>query len=60
MVRLFGLIPEEKRWPLFVKKQSARPQYLKAGDRLELSIRSHDGRIDLGQQRHTIVDADRN
>jgi 2-keto-4-pentenoate hydratase/2-oxohepta-3-ene-1,7-dioic acid hydratase in catechol pathway len=58
MVRLFGLIPEEKRWPLFVKKQSARPQYLKVGDRLELSIRSSDGRIDLGQQQHTIVDAD--
>jgi 2,4-diketo-3-deoxy-L-fuconate hydrolase len=55
MLRLFGLIPEHKKWPLFIRKQATRPQYLKVGDRLELTIRSRDGRVDLGRQQHTIV-----
>ncbi|MBP6109606.1 MAG: fumarylacetoacetate hydrolase family protein [Rhodocyclaceae bacterium] len=55
MMRIFAMIPEQKKWPLFIKKQSARTQYLKAGDKLELRISSSDGRIDLGVQQHAIV-----
>lgn len=54
-VRLFNLLPEQKKWPLFIKKQLARPQYLKPGDRVESRIRSRDGRLDLGLQQHLIV-----
>ena len=55
-VRLSALLPEKKKWELFLKIQRKRSQYLKAGDRLELSIKSKDGRIDLGKQMHTIAD----
>ncbi len=55
MMRIFAMIPEHKKWPLFIKKQSARSQYLKAGDELELRITSKDGRVDLGVQQHTVV-----
>lgn len=55
MMRIFAMIPEQKKWPLFIKKQAARPQYLKADDQLELSIKSRDGRIDLGIQQHRVV-----
>lgn len=57
MMRIFAMIPEQKKWPLFIKKQSARTQYLNAGDKLELRITSNDGRVDLGVQQHTIVGA---
>jgi len=57
IVRLTSLLPEQKKWQLFKKSQHRRSQYLQAGDRLELSIRSSDGKIDLGRQLHTIVDA---
>lgn len=55
MVRLLGLIPDQKKWPLFVKMQSKRTEYLQTGDRIEASIKSADGVIDLGTQRNTIV-----
>jgi 2,4-didehydro-3-deoxy-L-rhamnonate hydrolase len=55
MVKLFSMLPEQKKWPLFIKKQAARSQYLRAGDKLELRITSADGRVDLGVQQHTIV-----
>ncbi len=57
IVRLTGLLPDQKKWQLFKKSQQRRSQYLQAGDKLELSISSHDGKIDLGRQFHTIVDA---
>ncbi len=60
IVRLTGLLPEQKKWQLFKKSQQRRSQYLQAGDRLELSIRSSDGKIDLGHQLHTIIDAGQN
>ena len=40
---------------MFLKVQSARPQYLKPGDVVEASIRTADGRVDLGVQRNRIV-----
>ena len=38
-----------------MKMQMKRTQYLQPGDKVETSIRSADGAIDLGVQRNTIV-----
>lgn len=54
-VRLSALLPEPTKWSLFLKTQHRRPQYLKVGDKVECTIASADGRIDLGRQCHTIV-----
>lgn len=45
-----GLLPEKRKWELFIKGQSKRREYLNAGDVIRSSIRSADGRIDLGEQ----------
>jgi len=37
-------------WALFLSSQSRRPEYLKPGDVMKATIRSADGRIDLGEQ----------
>ncbi|HET8731324.1 MAG TPA: fumarylacetoacetate hydrolase family protein [Moraxellaceae bacterium] len=55
LVRISGLLPEAKKWELFLKGQKRRPQYLNAGDRVEATIVSRDGRIDLGRQRHVVA-----
>lgn len=53
--KIGALLPEKKKWEIFFKVQSKRPQYLKPGDVVEASIRSADGRVDLGVQRNRIV-----
>jgi 2-keto-4-pentenoate hydratase/2-oxohepta-3-ene-1,7-dioic acid hydratase in catechol pathway len=53
--RIAQLLPERKRWQLFSKIQAKRTQYLRPGDLVEATIRSDDGRIDLGLQRNLIV-----
>lgn len=53
--KIGALLPEKKKWDIFFKVQSKRPQYLKPGDVVEASIRSADGRVDLGVQRNRIV-----
>ena len=54
--RLVGLLPEIKKWELFLKIQAGRTQYLKPGDVVESRIRSTDNRIDLGVQRNLVVE----
>ena len=54
--RVAALLPERKKWELFMKVQAKRPQYLKAGDVVESRIHSRDGAIDLGVQRNRVVD----
>ena len=54
-MRIAALLPEAKKWALFLKAQAARTQYLKVGDVVEASIRSADGKIDLGVQRNRVV-----
>ena len=54
--RLMQLLPERVLWKVFVKAQQKRPAYLHPGDRMTLTIRSTDGRLDLGEQQ-TIVRA---
>lgn len=59
VVRIAALLPEVKKWQLFMKGQSKRSQYLKAGDKVESTIRCISGRIDLGRQQHTVVEQGR-
>lgn len=52
--RIAGLLPEAKRWELFVKGQARSDAYLKPGDRVVAAIRTDDGALDLGAQRNTV------
>ena len=52
--RVAGLLPDARRWELFVKGQTRSSAYLQPGDRVEASIRTDDGALDLGTQ-HTVV-----
>jgi len=54
---IFRVLPEQRKWALFLSKQQSNPRYLKPGDQMVASIRTDDGRIDLGEQRHRIVQA---
>lgn len=52
----FGaLLPEKKKWQIFLDVQAKRKEYLKPGDLVEARIRSNDGLLDLGMQRNLIV-----
>jgi 2,4-didehydro-3-deoxy-L-rhamnonate hydrolase len=53
--KLGALIPEKKKWQIFLEVQAKRTQYLKPGDVVEARIRSADGRLDLGVQRNRVV-----
>lgn len=48
--RLLGLVPDELRWRLFIGRQAASGRYLKAGDRIEATVATADGALDLGRQ----------
>jgi 2-keto-4-pentenoate hydratase/2-oxohepta-3-ene-1,7-dioic acid hydratase in catechol pathway len=52
--RLVGLLPDARRWELFVKGQARSDAYLEPGDRLTASIRTADGALDLGAQHNTV------
>jgi 2,4-diketo-3-deoxy-L-fuconate hydrolase len=52
--KIAGLLPEDKKWELFVKAQAKSSAYLKPGDKVVTSIRTDDGAIDLGTQHNTI------
>ena len=52
--RIVGLLPEAKKWQLFVRGQAKSGGYLKPGDRITASIRTADGALDLGTQHNTV------
>lgn len=54
-IRISSLLPEARKWQLFLKTQQRRRQYLKPGDLVESRIKSMDGVIDLGVQRHVVA-----
>ena len=54
MIRMAALLPEARKWALFLKGQQRRSQYLKVGDRVESTIVSVDGIINLGLQSHVV------
>ena len=56
VTKVAALLPESKKWQLFIKSQKRRQQYLQAGDVVESTITSRDQVLDLGKQRHTIKD----
>ena len=49
------LLPEHKRWELFINNALKDPDYLRDGDRIVASARTADGSIDLGEQHNTVV-----
>ena len=49
------LLSDAKKWQLFIRKSLSNPAYLRPGDRLNLSIRTDDGAIDLGEQTTVIT-----
>ncbi len=50
------VLPERRLWQMFRDGQARRPAYLQPGDRMTATIRSADGRIDLGTQNVTITE----
>ena len=57
MFVLRHLVSDATKWRLFIRKGVANPAYLRPGDRLNLSIRTDDGAIDLGEQATAITTA---
>lgn len=53
--KIAALMPEAKKWEVFLKMQIKRPQYLKEGQQVEAKIRSLDGVIDLGIQSNKVI-----
>ena len=49
-----NLLPPAVRWKAFFKSQERNTKYLRDGDRVEASVSTDDGAIDLGTQR-TVV-----
>jgi 2-keto-4-pentenoate hydratase/2-oxohepta-3-ene-1,7-dioic acid hydratase in catechol pathway len=52
--KIAALLPDSKRWDLFVKTQQRSRAYLRSGDRVTASIRTDDGALDLGTQHNTV------
>jgi 2-keto-4-pentenoate hydratase/2-oxohepta-3-ene-1,7-dioic acid hydratase in catechol pathway len=49
------LLPDAKRWKMFIEGALKDPDYLNDGDRMVAWAKTADGRIDLGAQHNTIV-----
>ena len=49
-----NLLPPAVKWKAFFKSQAANRKYLRDGDRVEASVATDDGAIDLGAQRMTV------
>jgi 2-keto-4-pentenoate hydratase/2-oxohepta-3-ene-1,7-dioic acid hydratase in catechol pathway len=43
------------KWKLFIKKNVSNPAYLRPGDQINVTIRTDDGALDLGEQTTKIV-----
>lgn len=50
MFILKHFVSDAGKWRLFTKMAQKNPAYLKPGDRIQASIRTDDGAIDLGEQ----------
>ena len=49
------LLPDQKRWAMFIEGALKDPDYLNDGDQMVAWAKSADGELDLGIQRNTIV-----
>lgn len=56
--KLGALLPPALKWKAFFKTQAKNPHYLHHGDQVTVTIATGDGRIDLGEQRTPVTDAD--
>jgi len=54
--KIAALLPEARKWKLFMNVQAKRSQYLKPGDVVEAAILSPAGGINLGTQRNVVVE----
>ncbi|MFO0588449.1 MAG: fumarylacetoacetate hydrolase family protein [Polyangiaceae bacterium] len=48
------VLPEATKWRMFIEGQAKSPRYLRPGDRVTATIRTPDGRIDLGTQNNLV------
>ncbi|NUS30520.1 MAG: fumarylacetoacetate hydrolase family protein [Streptomyces sp.] len=55
--KIGALLPPAVKWKAFFKSQAKNPHYLRAGDMITATIATPDGRIDLGEQRTPVADA---
>ncbi|MBV7695673.1 fumarylacetoacetate hydrolase family protein [Streptomyces sp. TRM70350] len=56
--KIGALLPPAVKWKAFFKSQARNPHYLRAGDLITATIATPDGRIDLGEQRTAVADAE--
>jgi 2,4-didehydro-3-deoxy-L-rhamnonate hydrolase len=52
------LVSETTKWQLFITEGGRNPLYLQPDDVMRLTIRTDDGRLDLGMQRSRIIAAE--
>ncbi|WP_407547965.1 fumarylacetoacetate hydrolase family protein [Streptomyces sp. Pv4-95] len=57
--KIGALLPAAVKWKSFFKSQAKNPRYLDEGDLITATIATPDGRIDLGEQRTPVADANR-
>lgn len=55
--KVAALLPPHVKWKVFFDKQAKVPAYLRGGDVVSASIRSVDGRLDLGTQHNLIEES---
>ena len=49
------LLPDAKRWKMFIETALQDPDYHKDGDEMRAVARTSDGALDLGEQHNRIV-----
>lgn len=52
---IIKLLPEKKKWEIFIKRGMQNPNFLKPGDKMEARITTDDAALDLGTQQNLIV-----
>jgi len=52
--KVVSLLPDDLKWKLFFSSQAKNNKYLHDGDVVEASVRTDDGKIDLGAQRNVV------
>jgi 2,4-didehydro-3-deoxy-L-rhamnonate hydrolase len=52
-----ALLPERRKWAIFLEQGRRNPRYLRPGDRVSTHIGTDDGLFDLGCQHNVVLDA---
>ncbi|MEM8563586.1 MAG: fumarylacetoacetate hydrolase family protein, partial [Pseudomonadota bacterium] len=53
------LLPEARRWQIFIEGALSDPDYLRDGDQIHASAKTADGSLDLGDQHNRVVSSAR-